>query len=137
MSLSQIARSIKPSPTLALNEKAAILREKGDPIIHLGGGEPKSRAPMDALLAAVNSLNSGEIRYAPADGTPDMKKAVIRYTEEYYHRKVHPENVIASGGMSSIEDVISVKKAGAEGVIIGKALYTGAIDLAEAIKVGA
>ncbi len=98
MSLSQIARSIKASPTLALNEKAAILREKGDPVIHLGGGEPKSRAPMDALLAAVNSLNSGEIRYAPADGTPEIKKAIIRYTEEYYHRKVNPENVIASSG---------------------------------------
>jgi aspartate aminotransferase len=98
MSLSQIARSIKASPTLALNEKAAILREKGDPVIHLGGGEPKSRAPMDALLSAVNSLNTGEIRYAPADGTPELKKAIIRYTEEYYHRKVNPENVIASGG---------------------------------------
>ncbi|MBA4406071.1 pyridoxal phosphate-dependent aminotransferase [bacterium] len=98
MSLSQIARSIKASPTLALNEKAAILREKGDPVIHLGGGEPKSRAPMDALLSAVNSLNSGEIRYAPADGTPELKKSIIRYTEEYYHRKVNPENVIASGG---------------------------------------
>ncbi len=98
MSLSQIARSIKASPTLALNEKAAILREKGDPVIHLGGGEPKSRAPMDALLAAVNSLNTGEIRYAPADGIPDLKKSIIRYTEEFYHRKVKPENVIASGG---------------------------------------
>ncbi len=98
MSLSQIARSIKPSPTLALNEKAAILREKGDPVIHLGGGEPKSRAPMDALLAAVNLMNSGEVRYAPADGTPEMKKAIIRYTEEYYHRKVNVENVIASSG---------------------------------------
>jgi len=98
MSLSQIARSIKASPTLALNEKAAILREKGDPVIHLGGGEPKSRAPMDALLSAVNSLNTGEIRYAPADGTPELKKSIIRYTEEYYHRKVNPENVIASGG---------------------------------------
>jgi aspartate aminotransferase len=98
MSLSQIARSIKASPTLALNEKAAILREKGDPVIHLGGGEPKSRAPMDALLSAVNSLNTGEIRYAPADGTPELKKAIIRYTEEFYHRKVNPENVIASGG---------------------------------------
>ncbi|MBI1937608.1 MAG: pyridoxal phosphate-dependent aminotransferase [Ignavibacteriales bacterium] len=98
MSLSQIARSIKASPTLALNEKAAILRDKGDPVIHLGGGEPKSRAPMDALLAAVNSLNTGEIRYAPADGTPELKKSIIRYTEEYYHRKVNPENVIASGG---------------------------------------
>ena len=98
MSLSQIARSIKPSPTLALNEKAAILREKGDPVIHLGGGEPKSRAPMDALLAAVNSLNTGEVRYAPADGTPELKKAIVRYTEEYYHRKVNPENIIASSG---------------------------------------
>ncbi|MFA5797941.1 MAG: aminotransferase class I/II-fold pyridoxal phosphate-dependent enzyme, partial [Candidatus Woesearchaeota archaeon] len=81
-----------------LNEKAALLREKGDPVIHLGGGEPKSRAPMDALLSAVNSLNTGEIRYAPADGTPELKKSIIRYTEEYYHRKVNPENVIASGG---------------------------------------
>lgn len=98
MSLSQIARSIKASPTLALNEKAAILREKGDPVIHLGGGEPKSRAPMDALLAAVNSLNTGEIRYTPADGIPELKKAIIRYTEEFYHRKVNVENVIASGG---------------------------------------
>ena len=45
MSLSQIARSIKPSPTLALNEKAAILREKGDPVIHLGGGtDPNIKA---------------------------------------------------------------------------------------------
>lgn len=98
MSLSLIAKSIKPSPTLYLNEKAAILREKGDPVIHLGGGEPKSRAPMDAILSAVNMLNSGEVRYAPADGIPDLKKSIIRYTEEYYHKKVNPENIIASSG---------------------------------------
>ena len=98
MSLSLIARSIKPSPTLALNEKAAILREKGDPVIHLGGGEPKSRAPIEAMLAAANLLNSGEVRYAPADGIPELKKSIIRYTEEFYHRKVYPENVIASSG---------------------------------------
>ena len=66
MSLSQIAKTIRPSPTLRLNEMAAILREKGDPIIHLGGGEPKSRAPIDAILAAAGHLNSGEVRYAPA-----------------------------------------------------------------------
>ena len=39
MSISQIAKSISESVTLKLNEKAAILREKGDPVIHLGGGE--------------------------------------------------------------------------------------------------
>ncbi len=98
MSLSHIAKTIKASPTLALNEKAAILREKGEPVIHLGGGEPKSRAPIDALVAAAAHLNTGEVRYAPADGIPALKKAIIRYTEEHYGRLVAPENVIASGG---------------------------------------
>lgn len=98
MSLSQIAKSISASPTLKLNEKAAILREKGDPVIHLGGGEPKSKVPMDAILSAVAHLNTAEIRYAPADGIPALKKAIIRYTEEFYNRKVATENVIASGG---------------------------------------
>lgn len=98
MSLSLIAKSIKPSPTLKLNEKFAILKEKGEPVIHLGGGEPKSKAPMDAMLAAIAHVNTGEVRYAPADGIPALKQAIIRYTEEFYERKVKPENVIASSG---------------------------------------
>lgn len=98
MSLSLIAKSIKPSPTLALNEKFAILKAKGDPVIHLGGGEPKSKVPMDAILATASHLNTAEIRYAPADGIPALKQSIIRYTEEFYDRKVEPENVIASGG---------------------------------------
>ena len=45
--------------------------------------------------------------------------------------------IIASGGMSVPEDVTAVKGAGAQGVIIGKALYTGGIALSEAITLGA
>jgi len=98
MSLSEIGKNVCASPTLALNAKAAILREKGDPIIHLGGGEPKSKAPKDAILATAEHLNTGEIRYAPADGIPALKQAIIRYTEENYNHKVKLENVMASGG---------------------------------------
>ena len=86
MSVSQLARSIKASPTLKLNETAAKLREKGEPVIHLGGGEPKSKAPLDAVLNCATQLNTGEVRYAPADGLPALKKAIIRYTEENYGR---------------------------------------------------
>lgn len=98
MSISLIGKSINESATLKLNEKAAILRNKGEPLIHLGGGEPKSKTPIDAVISAVGNLNSAEVRYTPSDGTPQMKQAVIRYTEEFYNRKVEPGNVIASGG---------------------------------------
>jgi aspartate aminotransferase len=98
MSISLIGKSIGESATLKLNETAALLREKGDPVIHLGGGEPKSKAPIDALVTAASLLNTGEIRYTPADGIPSLKQAIIRYTEEHYGRRVEPENVIASGG---------------------------------------
>ncbi|MCU0691753.1 MAG: pyridoxal phosphate-dependent aminotransferase [Polyangiaceae bacterium] len=98
MTISLIARSIGQSATLKLNETAAILRAKGDPVIHLGGGEPKSLPPLDALVHAASMLSSGEVRYTPADGTPALKKAIIRYTEEFYGRVVAPENVMASGG---------------------------------------
>lgn len=98
MSLSQLARCIKESATLKLNETASVLREKGEPIIHLGGGEPKSKAPMDAVISCTSLLNTGEIRYTAPDGIPALKKAIIRYTEEHYKKSVSAHNVIASGG---------------------------------------
>jgi aspartate aminotransferase len=98
MSISQLARSISESPTLRLNQTAALLREKGEPVIHLGGGEPKSKAPIDAIINSVNQMNSGDVKYAPADGIPALKKAILRYTEEHYNRLFAADNVIASSG---------------------------------------
>jgi len=98
MSLSQLARTIKESVTLKLNETAALLREKGEPVIHLGGGEPKSKAPIDAVINCTSVLNTGDIRYTPPDGIPALKKAIIRYTEERYNKIISADNVIVSGG---------------------------------------
>ncbi|MBQ3370281.1 MAG: 1-(5-phosphoribosyl)-5-[Mogibacterium sp.] len=46
-------------------------------------------------------------------------------------------DIVASGGVSSIEDVEALAALGIHGAIIGKAYYTGAIDLAEAVEKGA
>ena len=43
-------------------------------------------------------------------------------------------SLIASGGVSSIDDLHSLVRLGIEGAIVGKALYTGDIDLTEAIQ---
>lgn len=44
-------------------------------------------------------------------------------------------NITASGGVSSLDDVFALKEMNLYGAIIGKAYYTGAIDLKEAIKI--
>jgi aspartate aminotransferase len=98
MSISKLARSIVESPTLRLNEEARILREKGEPVIHLGIGEPKNKTPITAILSSAAKLSSGDVKYTPTDGTPSLKKAVIKYTEENYNKVVSPQNVIISEG---------------------------------------
>lgn len=98
MSISQLARSIAESPTLRLNEEARLLREKGLPVTHLGGGEPKNKTPISAILSSAAKLTNADIKYVPTDGIPSLKKAIIRYTEENYERMVQPENVIVSSG---------------------------------------
>jgi aspartate aminotransferase len=98
MSISQLARSIVDSPTLRLNEEARLLHERGMPVIHLGIGEPKNKAPINALLSAANKLSSGDVKYTPTDGTPGLKKSIIQYTEDNYNRIVAPENIIVTNG---------------------------------------
>lgn len=107
MSISQLARSIAESPTLRLNEQARLLREKGLPVIHLGGGEPKNKTPIAAILSSAAKLANGDVKYVPTDGIPSLKKAIIRYTEEHYERVVAPENVIVScGAKQSVYNVL-------------------------------
>lgn len=43
-------------------------------------------------------------------------------------------NVIASGGVSKLADIVDLKQTGVSGVIVGKALYTGNVNLKEAIE---
>jgi aspartate aminotransferase len=98
MSLSQVASSIPASPTIALNEEARLLREKGEPVIHLGIGEPKNKTPITAILSSAAKLAGGDVKYVPTDGTPSLKKAIVRYSEENYDRVVAPQNIIVSDG---------------------------------------
>jgi len=98
MNISRLARAIAESPTFALNEQARLLRERGEPVINMSIGEPKNKTPITAILSSATKLSGGDIKYTPPDGTPSLKKAIIRYTEENYNKIVAPENVIVSAG---------------------------------------
>jgi len=98
LTISSLAASIAESPTLRLNEEAELLRQRGEPVIHLGIGEPKNKAPINAILNSSARLNTGDIKYSPTDGIPSLKKAIIRYTEENYDKVVDADNVIVTSG---------------------------------------
>ena len=96
--LSEVAKNLKPSPTLAMSAKARQLTEQGEKVIHLGAGEPKVKVPFDAIMAASAKLVSAEIRYTPTKGIPALVNAIIGYTEQNYNKTVGKPNIIASAG---------------------------------------
>lgn len=98
MDLSILANEIETSPTLSLNEKAGLLRKKGEPVIHLGIGEPKNETPITAVTRSQELLKTRNIKYGPTSGQPSLKQAIIKYTEENYDRQVSQENIIVSTG---------------------------------------
>ena len=70
--------------------------------------------------------------------TDISKDGAMQGTNHELYRELSEKfsmNIIASGGVSSLEDVQRLAKLGIHGAIVGKAYYTGAIDLAQAIEV--
>ncbi len=69
-------KRVKPSPTIAVSTKAAELKAAGRDVIGLGAGEPDFDTPDNIKEAAIKAIWEGKTKYTPADGTPEVKKAV-------------------------------------------------------------
>lgn len=74
--LSSAIQRIKPSPTIAVTNKAAELKAAGRDIIGLGAGEPDFDTPDFVKEAAIAAIRAGDTKYTAVDGTPALKKAI-------------------------------------------------------------
>ena len=74
--VSNSLKRIKPSPTLAVTQKAREMRDAGKDIIGLGAGEPDFDTPDNIKEAAIDAIRRGETKYTAVDGTPKLKKAI-------------------------------------------------------------
>ena len=71
--------------------------------------------------------------------TDISRDGAMKGTNRELYRRLSEEldiDITASGGVSTLEDVEALAALGIHGAIIGKAYYTGAIDLAEAVRIG-
>ncbi len=76
--ISESLKRIKPSPTIAVTQKARELRAAGKDVIGLGAGEPDFDTPGNIKAAAIKAIKSGDTKYTAVDGTPALKKAITR-----------------------------------------------------------
>ncbi len=75
--ISDSLKRIKPSPTIAVTQKARELRAAGKDVVGLGAGEPDFDTPDNIKKAAIKAIKSGDTKYTAVDGTPALKKAIV------------------------------------------------------------
>ena len=75
--ISKSLKRIKPSPTIAVTQKARELRAAGKDVIGLGAGEPDFDTPNNIKNAAIKAIRIGDTKYTAVDGTPSLKKAIV------------------------------------------------------------
>ncbi len=117
----------------AYGDKIAVGADIADGKVAIKGWLEKSSYDVYSFLEKMQTLGVKTIICTDVSKDGAMKganHALYKELTEKYNLQI-----IASGGVSSIEDVKTLTENGVYGAIIGKAYYIGAIDLREAIEV--
>ena len=97
--ISESLKRIKPSPTIAVSQKARELRAAGKDVIGLGAGEPDFDTPNNIKNAAIKAIRSGDTKYTAVDGTPALKNAIIKKFKKENNLKYSAEEItVGTGG---------------------------------------
>ncbi|WP_037352610.1 pyridoxal phosphate-dependent aminotransferase [Anaplasma marginale] len=96
--ISERLKSVQPSPTLEVSRLAAELRSQGVDVISLGAGEPDFDTPDHVKEAAIAAIHAGKTKYAPVDGIPELKEAVVRSIQSDYGLTYSADQVLIGSG---------------------------------------
>jgi len=98
LTISEKARKIAPSATLAMDAKAKALMAEGVSVISFAAGEPDFNTPEPVKEAMREAMEKNLTRYAPTSGTKELKDAIIYRLKQDYKLKYTPEEIIVSSG---------------------------------------
>ncbi|WPX97364.1 pyridoxal phosphate-dependent aminotransferase [Candidatus Bandiella euplotis] len=100
--LSKRLELIKPSPTLAVSNKAKDLKSQGKDVIDLGAGEPDFDTPEHIKQAAFDAIKSGKTKYTAVDGILDLKRAIIKKLIDENGLEYQPEQITVGCGAKHV-----------------------------------
>lgn len=96
--ISKRAKNLKPSPTLALAAKAKELAAQGHDVISLSVGEPDWNTFECANKAGIAAIQEGFTKYTPANGIPELRKAIALQTSQDLKISYSADEVTVSTG---------------------------------------
>jgi aspartate aminotransferase len=96
--LSERAKKIKPSPTLAIDSKAKAMKAAGEDVISFGVGEPDFDTPDNIKEAAVKAMKDGFTKYTAVGGIDPLKDAIIDKLKNDNGLSYKREEIIVSTG---------------------------------------
>jgi aspartate aminotransferase len=96
--LSDRARKIKPSPTLAIDSKAKAMKTAGEDVISFGVGEPDFDTPDNIKEAAAKAMRDGFTKYTAVGGIDPLKDAIIDKLKTDNGISYKREEIIVSTG---------------------------------------
>ena len=96
--LSERARRLAPSPTLAITARARALRAQGVEVISFGAGEPDFDTPERVKAAAVRAIAEGHTKYTDTAGIPELRAAVCAKLKRDNGLDYEPADVVVSVG---------------------------------------
>ena len=114
-------------------DKIAVGADVRDGFIAIKGWLEKSAYTLDAFFEKMQKIGVKTIICTDISKDGAMKGTNLQMYRELSRK--YSLDIVASGGVSSIDDIIELRKMELYGAIIGKAYYTGAIRLDEAIEV--
>jgi aspartate aminotransferase len=92
-------KRIKPSPTIAVTDKARALKSAGRNIIGLGAGEPDFDTPDNIKEAAIKAIRDGKTKYTAVDGIPELKAAIVEKFKRENRVAYKPSEIsVGTGG---------------------------------------
>jgi aspartate aminotransferase len=97
------------SPTVAMAQRAAELRRRGERVLDFSVGEPDQPTPRHVANAAIAALAAGQTRYTPSAGIPELRQAVAhRYREDHGAEYDPKQVVVTDGGKHALFSVLQV-----------------------------
>ncbi len=90
-------KTLNPSATMAMSQKANQLKEEGKDIINLAGGEPNFDTPKRVKDAAIKALNEGATHYTMG-GIKELKAGIVEKLEKENHINVDEDQMILTPG---------------------------------------